>query len=322
MTESPVVHVAAAAVLDGQGRVMISRRPEHVHQGGLWEFPGGKIEGDESVRVALARELHEELGIEVTDARPLIRIHHDYPDKSVLLDVWCVDRFEGEAHGREGQPLQWVMPEDLSAYPFPAANRAIVNAVRLTERYLITPEPGDDEQKFLSLLKTALQRGIKMVQFRANTLSLGAYTRLAYKIRRLCHEHTTRLILNAAPELVAEIGADGVHLNSQRLMSLSSRPLGRDFWVGASCHNADELRHAELIDADFAVLGPVAKTASHPDSEPLGWKMFHTLTDRASFPVYALGGMELADCGKAFTYGAQGIAAIRGLWSGGDDNKN
>ena len=82
------VHVAAAVIRDSNGKILIARRADTQHQGGLWEFPGGKVEDDESVETALARELHEELGIVVNTARPMIKVRHDYPDKQVLLDVW------------------------------------------------------------------------------------------------------------------------------------------------------------------------------------------------------------------------------------------
>ncbi|WP_455217074.1 NUDIX domain-containing protein, partial [Kaarinaea lacus] len=120
------VHVAAAAIFDEQGQVLIARRPDHVHQGGLWEFPGGKVENDEVVFDALKRELHEELGIDIVKARPLIQVVHDYVDKSVLLDVYRVDCFEGKAHGREGQPLEWVEPARLNQFSFPEANLPII----------------------------------------------------------------------------------------------------------------------------------------------------------------------------------------------------
>ena len=104
----------------------------------MWEFPGGKVESGEPVQIALSRELDEELGIQVNGARPLIRISHHYPDKSVLLDVWWVDAFTGEAHGREGQPVRWVRPKQLNEYEFPAANRPIVTAAQLPSRLWIT----------------------------------------------------------------------------------------------------------------------------------------------------------------------------------------
>ncbi len=312
-----VLYVAAAAIFDERSRVLIAQRPTHVHQGGLWEFPGGKVEAGETVREALARELHEELGIDVQQARPLIRVRHDYPDKSVLLDVWRVDDFSGGAlsvdrKGREGQPLVWVQPHELSGYDFPAANIPIVTAVQLPDYYLVTPNPDDDSLAFLTQLETRLREGIRLVQLRAKTLSDTDYLALAKQCQGLCEQHDAALMLNADPGLVAEVGAAGVHLDSGRLASLSERPDVK--WVSASCHSPEQLRQAEKLKADFVMLSPVAATASHPGSVPLGWKQFQVLVDLAHCPVYALGGMTSADLQQAFIHGAQGVAAIRALW--------
>lgn len=123
-----LVHVAVGVIVGGLG-ILIARRPESAHQGGLWEFPGGKVEVGEPVQEALARELDEELGITVTGPQPLIEIKHDYGDKQVLLDVWWVTAFSGEPRGKEGQPIAWVKPEKLSDYAFPAANQPIITAI-------------------------------------------------------------------------------------------------------------------------------------------------------------------------------------------------
>jgi 8-oxo-dGTP diphosphatase len=125
------VHVAVGVVRNDGGEILIARRPQHLHQGGFWEFPGGKVEAGESVVDALGRELLEELGITIEPKAclPLIEISHDYPDKQVFLDVWWVNAFAGEPEGREGQPLQWVAWQRLSEYEFPAANAEIVTAI-------------------------------------------------------------------------------------------------------------------------------------------------------------------------------------------------
>lgn len=123
-----LVHVAVGVIVGGLG-ILIACRPESAHQGGLWEFPGGKVETDEPVQAALARELDEELGITVTGSQPLIEIKHDYGDKQVFLDVWWVTAFSGEPEGKEGQPIVWVKPEKLNDYAFPAANQPIITAI-------------------------------------------------------------------------------------------------------------------------------------------------------------------------------------------------
>lgn len=123
------IHVAVGVIVNRRDEILIALRPEHTHQGGLWEFPGGKVESGETVRQALQRELREELGLEVISVRDLVDIQHDYPDKSVHLDVWWVDQFRGEPQGREGQPICWVGAERLGEFAFPAANQPIIDAV-------------------------------------------------------------------------------------------------------------------------------------------------------------------------------------------------
>ena len=307
-------HVVAAVIVNRSQQVLLSKRPLDRHQGGLWEFPGGKVEHGEDARPALARELHEELGIVVQDARPLITIRHEYADKSVLLDVWRVSAFGGEPHGREGQPIEWVYPQDLPGRDFPAANRPIVTAARLPSIYLVTPEP-DDPVKFLGRLESLLAEGIGLLQLRAKTLEPAAYSKLARQIKSLCAGTETRLLLNAPPTLAEELGATGVHLTSAALMELKERPLGREQWVAASCHSAEELEHACRIGVDFIVLAPVLATATHPGARPLGWQSLQQLAERATVPAYALGGMKLADIAMAWEHGCQGIASISALWS-------
>lgn len=129
IADRKAIHVAAGVIVDRSGRVLIAKRPDHVHQGGLWEFPGGKLDVGETVQQALCRELSEELGITPLEYRPLLEIRHDYPDKSVLLDVWIVTEFSGNPHGREGQAVEWVKKAQLSQYDFPKANIAILDAI-------------------------------------------------------------------------------------------------------------------------------------------------------------------------------------------------
>jgi 8-oxo-dGTP diphosphatase len=121
-----MIHVAVGLVLDNE-RVFVAQRDQNAHQGGLWEFPGGKVDAGETVEAALSRELNEELGIFVDYAEPVMQIKHDYTDKIVLLDVWQIARYRGEPSGCEGQPVKWLAINELLAEQFPAANQAIVD---------------------------------------------------------------------------------------------------------------------------------------------------------------------------------------------------
>ena len=115
-----------AAILEDGNKIMIARRAHGKHLAGFWEFPGGKVEEGEAVLEALSRELKEELAISVLDAEPFLEVRHDYPEKSVLLDVWEVTRFSGCAVGNEGQPVAWISVDQLNGYQFPEANRPII----------------------------------------------------------------------------------------------------------------------------------------------------------------------------------------------------
>ncbi|WP_250458538.1 8-oxo-dGTP diphosphatase MutT [Microbulbifer litoralis] len=125
-----VIHVAVGVVVREDGRILIARRPDHLHMGGRWEFPGGKVEEGETVQQALARELREEVALEVRQLQPLTEIRHDYPEKTVLLDTWWVTEFEGEAEGSEGQQVIWVAVDELENRRFPDANGPILEAIQ------------------------------------------------------------------------------------------------------------------------------------------------------------------------------------------------
>ncbi len=311
------VEVAAAVLRDAGGRVLLAQRPEDVHQGGLWEFPGGKREAGESLEETLRRELAEEIGIEVLTHRRLIRVSHDYGERHVELDVHLVEDWRGEPTGREGQPLAWVDPGDLAEYPLPAADRPILTALQLPTSYWITPPDGSDTERFLARLAEGLERGARLVQFRVFGAGPAETLRLGQAAAALCREAGARLLVNDDLALAEQIGADGLHVSGRQLPQFQAR-YGASSWVpgliAASCHQPAELRLAERLGVDFVVLSPVLPTPSHPDAEPLGWERFGDWVASTNLPVYALGGMRPDLIELAWAHGGQGIAGIRGLW--------
>ena len=304
--------VAVGVIRDEEGRVLVSRRSAHRHQGNRWEFPGGKVEADESVEAALARELAEELGLTVRCSRPLIDITHDYGDRQVELQVHDVTDWSGSPVGREGQPLRWVAPDTLDPAEFPAANRPIITATRLPHRYVISADC-HEPSSWLATLDRVLDRGERLIQFRVRTDG-PARQSLALDALARCRDAGASMLVNGTPDEVREIGADGIHLTAAQLGKCTARPLPPAYWVAASCHNATELQRAIACDVDFVVLSPVKPTASHPDARPLGWKAFAEAATMATVPVYALGGMTPEDEDPARAGGGQGIAGISGLW--------
>lgn len=305
------VHVAVGVISDTEGRVLVARRPADVHQGGLWEFPGGKREADETIVEALGRELHEELAIEIDPAAcfPVRKIRHDYQDKSVLLDVWRVNSFSGTPRGRESQPLAWKTPNQLNISEFPAANRRIIEILRLPSLLAITP-PAPSLNLMLENLNRILDRGVKLIQLRQPGLDRKDLLVWSAAARSRCREHQARLLLNCTPELFPAADADGLHVNAAALAGLVRRPVAASLLFGASCHNLAELRMAEAVDVDYALLSPVRRTSSHPDVRPLGWSGFSRLIRKVSLPVYGLGGLDPTDLSRIRGVGGHGIGAI------------
>lgn len=306
--------VAVGIIQNAQHRILVARRPGHKHQGGKWEFPGGKILAGEAVQDALARELHEELGIALHGACPMQRVRHAYADRKVLLDVWRVTDYTGELHGREGQPLRWLTPQELTGLELPDADLPIVRTLQLPLQYLITDSRRYGKAGMLALIECALHAGARLLQLREPFMPVEEYTDYARSVIALTRRFGARVLLNADPSLVGVCGADGVHLSGRRLMALSERPLSQSCLVAASCHNRSELVQASQIGVDFSVLSPVQPTRSHPQATPLGWEGFQLLRLHSDVPVYALGGMQPEDLKIARQMGAQGLAMIQGLW--------
>lgn len=306
------VHVAVGVIINSENEVLIAKRPAHVHQGGLWEFPGGKVEHGEDVFTALKRELKEEVNLDIHSANSLIQIPWKYSEKTVLLDVMQVSTFSGEARGLEEQQVKWLSLSEINHYDFPVANRGILNALRLPHSYMITGQFKDMDD-FHHLLELSLKAGVKLVQLRAKHLSENDFSDYVSTASQLCEQYHAKLLINSNIEIAKQFNT-GVHLNSLQLMSLKTRPLTRNSWVAASVHSELELKQANRLGVDFVVISPVKPTSSHPDATPLGWEQFYSLVQQSTVPVYALGGMEVADRETALQNGAQGIAAIRAFW--------
>ena len=308
------IHVVAAVITDVRGRILLARRTDGRDLAGLWEFPGGKREPGESPEEALIRELREELGITVQVGAPLINVPQQYPDKRLHLDVRHVTAWHGIPRGVEGQALAWVAPAKLTRYPMPPADRPVVAALLQPDRYLVTSEPCGEDAAWLDSLSTALSTGIKRVQLRAPAMEAQPRWReLAAAAVALCRNAKAEVLVNGDIDLAQELGI-GVHLRAKQLRGLSSRPLPESLSVAASCHDVGELLLAQALGCDFAVLGSVLPTASHPDAHAMGWESFARLRESADLPIYAIGGLSPADIAEARQHGAQGIAAIRSLW--------
>ncbi|MDR0183531.1 Nudix family hydrolase [Lysobacter arvi] len=307
------VEVVAGVIRDARGRVLLARRTEGRDLAGLWEFPGGKHEPGESAEAALARELREELGIDVDIGAPLINVPQRYPDKRLRLDVRSIVAWRGHARGLEGQALVWVPPQKLGSYAMPPADRPVVAALLQPPHYLVTPPPNVDDADWLSRLKRALAHGVRRVQLRASALDKNRWVGLVARAARLCRQAGAEALVNGDVALATEFGL-GLHLPSRLLHGLRERPIPAGLPLAASCHGVDDLLAAEALGCDFAVLGTLKATPSHPGVAGIGWDGFAAMRERVSLPIYAIGGLGPGDVDEARAHGAQGIAAIRGLW--------
>ena len=313
----PTLHVVAGVLNDADGRVLICQRPPGKHMADAWEFPGGKLDPDESRLAGLDRELSEELGLRLLQARPLIRYRHVYPDREIDLDVWRVLQFEGQARGLEGQALDWVAPGELDRKPLLPADRPILSALALGSLCAVTGRY-EDLADFRRRVARVLERGATLLQLRApwaDQRELGALAAIAIEY---CRPRAVPVVINGEPDrvmpVVAASGADGIHLPVRcwRDLTADAKPAAR--WVGMSCHDREELAQAVRLGADYAVLGPVLATASHPGAPGIGWGGFAELTEPLPLPVYAIGGMVQTMLEPAWRHGAQGLAAISALW--------
>lgn len=311
------VHVAVGVIRSRDGRILVARRSANQHLGGLWEFPGGKVEAGETVNQALARELQEELGIDVLTQSALCCLQHDYTDKSVLLDVWNVNEFSGTARGKEGQPLRWLFPHELKHTDFPQANRAIIRALQLPDFIALLDANSELPPAPLTAPLTEFLQKLPasaLLRLRYHSAEFLGVTPSESQLAFLSN-HAQRLIIdmpvanNLHPQLLSVVC--GVHANRHVLKTLRSRPVADHQLFGASCHNAEELMLAQVLGADYVLLSPVMETASHPGQSGMGWETFMQLAKSTSTAVYAMGGLSLSDLPTAQRHGARGIAGMR-----------
>lgn len=309
-TEAKLVHVAVGVIKDSSGNILIAKRPEHAHMGGRWEFPGGKVEQGESVAAALARELNEELGIVLassTRITPLITIRHDYPDKTVLLDVRIVEQFVGEPSGREGQPLRWVPVAGLRDFTFPDANYPIITALQLPRCMPISPAFSSAEE-CKALAGHYLQQSYALWHWRSPEVGRAEFLAALNSVDPSVGEVVT---LNGSVEEYPQVSARHLHLSSSRLHSLTERPLMKaGGMLSASCHSLEDLAQAHFLGLDYVFFSPVKPTRSHPNKSAVGWGGLQAFCAEARLPVYALGGLTEKDVEQALACGAQGVAGI------------
>jgi len=294
-----VIEVAAAVLQRPDGAFLLAQRPAGKVYAGYWEFPGGKIEPGEAAAAALARELHEELGIDIGEPYPWLTRVYTYPHGTVRLQFFRVYEWKAEPHPREDQAISWQQPGAGMAAPMLPANAPILAALALPDEYAVTNAAQYGMAGMLSRLERRLKQGLKLVQVREfGFAERDAFTRQAIE---LAHRYGCKVMVKEPFP-----GADGIHYTAAELTRLSTK----QGLSAASCHTREELERAMALGLDFVVLGPV-----RDKSPALGWEKFRQLARFTSIPVYAIGGLTRADLQDARRAGAHGVAMIRGAWS-------
>ena len=299
-------------ILRADGAVLLAQRPSGKPYAGYWEFPGGKLEPGETPAHALARELSEELGITVLRAAPWLVQEFVYPHAHVELNFFRVFAFDGEPASHDGQAFTWQDPHAIDVAPLLPANTRVLAALTLPAVYAITCAADASDVPFIDRVRGALEQGVRLIQVREPDFTPSKRDALARQIIDLATPYGARVLLNGSAEDACRLGCAGVHWTARALAAAAARP--RDLMVGVSVHTHDELMHASALDVDFAVLGPVLATPTHPDARPLGFGGFAATVAGTRVPVFALGGLRPEDLSLALAHGAHGIAMRRYAW--------
>ena len=289
----------------------VSLRKSYQHLADHWEFPGGKVEKNETAEQALIREFKEELGIETDHWQPFMVVPWHYEQVSVRLQVFKTTHFLGEPKGLEGQKVQWCPLEQLSNRPFPKANKGILNALILPDSY-IKIDASQNDQACLNQFNQALRQGTGLAQFALKGRSQNAFNSLANQLADLALASKAHLILNAPPESLDFVpNAAGIQLSSDHALKYQSRPISDHKWLVISVHSAQQVAHALKLEADVILISPIKSSATHPDLASIDWAGLASIIKTVPVPIYALGGLNKRDLQEAKKCGAQGIMVTK-----------
>lgn len=300
-----MIEVAAAVIQRPDGRFLLAQRPTGKVYAGYWEFPGGKVEVGEPAERALARELHEEIGIDVRAAYPWITREYVYPHGHVRLNFFRVLEWSGDPHPREEQAIAWQAISGPMVSPMLPANAPVLASLALPHEYAVTDATRLGTAEMLARLERRLEGGLRLVQIREPSLSQQDRELFTAEAIGLAHRYGCKVLVKTPHP-----NADGVHYTAAELMRLAQRPDGG--LAAGSCHTRQELERALQLGLDFAVVGPVLEKR---EAAPLGWQRFADIVRGASIPIFAIGGLKPADMRDAWRAGAHGLAMIRGSWS-------
>jgi 8-oxo-dGTP diphosphatase len=296
----------AAAVIERPGEFLLAQRPEGKPYPGYWEFPGGKIEPGEDPRAALARELREELGIEVTASTPWITRIYAYTHATVRLHFFRVTGWKGEPQPLEDQAIEWQAVDAPDVSPMLPANAPVLAALALPAVMVLSDAQRMGIDEWIAALAERVAAEKMIVQLREKGMEAQKVQHLLSRTLARAEPFGSRVVVNSDNGRFPQCG--GLHLTAKALMAAEGRPQATI--VGASCHDEREIAHAASIGVDYVVVGPVKETASHPGVTPLGWERFALLVRDQPMPSYAIGGLTRAELATARQHAAHGVALL------------
>ena len=316
-----IVQQVAVGIIENNNHILMATRRLNQPLHDYYEFPGGKVDANETPKQALQRELFEELDIEHIDAQLLLILPWQYPHINVQLHVFLVSCEHTSISAKEQQNLVWAPLDRLHQYRLLPTCLPILSAMRLTRQYYITPP----------ISSTQLLQGIQalcakaddqcLIYLRQTQLNQTSYFDLVAAIDALKIPHLTIM-----QDRLPLFKRNGLHLNKDLLNTLSVQTLSTinlghhakqpylHHLLGASCHDSKQIQTAQHLGADFITLSPVCKTNSHPNTTAMGWERFQDYAKLTPLPVFALGGLQLDDLIIAQSHYAFGIAGIEHFW--------
>jgi 8-oxo-dGTP diphosphatase len=296
------IDIAVTVVRDEAGRVLLAERTARQISAGFWELPGGKIDPGETPHAAAARELDEEVGIRAESLHPLMTYDHVFPTKRVRLHIFRVTRWSGAPHGREGQRVAWVDPASPEVAPVLPSNLRVLAALGLPPVMGVFDLFGD-ATSMLDQVQDALAGGARLLLLRAAHWAPDQRVSVARRICVLAHRYGATTLLAGSALEADRAGAGGVHSEAKALCRMHARPPVR-LW-SVACHGEDDLKRAQALGADLAMVSPVLACGTRP---LLGWEGMRRLSAATPIPLYAKGGLDVGHLGQALQAGAAGIA--------------
>ncbi|WP_305269077.1 NUDIX domain-containing protein [Moraxella sp. ZY210820] len=302
MNTKKIIHVAIA-ILNQQGKTLIAWRDEHLHQGGQYEFAGGKVEQGETPMQACRREVLEEVGIDIEHWCYFDEIVHQYDDRTVHLHVFQAS-VPFDLNHQIVPRWQWVYRDELANFQFPSANQSIIQRLMWRPYIKISADFADIEQ-----LNTRTQFYWRCFEQLNVTQAVEQLNIVAQQNPQLLAQCIINQTIYQQCSIDVQKMIKAIHLTEQQL--LAQTQLDDDKSYIASCHSLASLKWAEQIGCDAVFYSPVQKTTTHPDVKPLGWEIFEQSANNSLCMIFALGGLQPNDLSRVRECGGFGVAGIR-----------